>query len=306
VTENLCVRCGRPTPDGYADVICGVERPRAWLAEIADMVPAARDVAQRQARRGGGGGASGKPGSSLPIDLGATSRLDAVRNELTTRVRHIAEERDVNRVEINGGGLTVAFRGSVWMDQVQGLTDDLGAMALWLADHCEWMRHRPEVDEWLTDVEACARIVRRVADPERDGRVIVGLCDCGKMLYAPKDREVVTCPECEQQWDVDASTEALRDQLNDRLVTAGEAAHLGGYLDTDRSGKQIRSLIDLWVRTERLAHHGEVLIKHKHRPGCESGCRQAIDRIATYRFGDIGELVASTPRRAARAAEMGA
>ena len=69
MTTNECVRCGQPTPDGFADMVCGVERPRAWLAEIADMAPAARDVAQRQARRGTGAGASGKPGSSLPIWL---------------------------------------------------------------------------------------------------------------------------------------------------------------------------------------------------------------------------------------------
>lgn len=95
MTTPTCVRCGRPTPDGYADVHCGVDRPRQLLAEITDMLPAARDVAQRQARRGGGGGASGKPGSTLPIDLGATARLDAVTNTLTTWARHIAEERGV-------------------------------------------------------------------------------------------------------------------------------------------------------------------------------------------------------------------
>lgn len=304
ISDNLCVRCGRPTPDGFADVVCAVTRPHGQLAELLELLPAARDVAHRQARRGSGGGASGKPGSSPPIDLGATARLDAVQNVLTTWARAIAEERGVNLAEINGGGLTWLSRSPQWVDQLRGLRDDLGAIAGWLQGHLEWMRHRPEVDEFLTDVDASVRVIRRVADPERDRKVVVGLCDCGKMLYAPKDREIVTCPACELQWDVETTTEALSGHLAERLVTAAEAAHLGAYLDTDRSVKQIRSLVDLWARTNRLTDHGEVLIKHRHRPGCETGCTTAIDRILTYRFGDIGELVATTSRRA-RGTQMG-
>jgi hypothetical protein len=93
VSENLCVRCGRPTADGYACSGCAY-RAGDQLHEIADMAPAARDVAHRTSRRGGGG-ASGKPGSSLPLDLGATSKLDAVEAELTTWARHISETRGV-------------------------------------------------------------------------------------------------------------------------------------------------------------------------------------------------------------------
>lgn len=93
MSENLCGRCGRPTPDGYACSSCAY-RAGDQLHEIADMAPAARDVAHGFARRGSGGG-SGKPGSSLPFDLGATAKLDAVQAELTTWARHIAETRGV-------------------------------------------------------------------------------------------------------------------------------------------------------------------------------------------------------------------
>ncbi len=92
--ENLCVRCGRPTPDGYA---CADETRKAaeQLRQLADMLPAARDVAHGLSRRGGGGNASGKPGSQIPIDLTAMAKLDAVQGELTTLARHIAETRGV-------------------------------------------------------------------------------------------------------------------------------------------------------------------------------------------------------------------
>lgn len=88
----LCVCCSRPTADGYACVTCGITKPGEQLRAIADMTQAARDVAHGISRRGGGG-AGGKPGSRLPLDLGATSRLDAVQSSLTTWARLIADER---------------------------------------------------------------------------------------------------------------------------------------------------------------------------------------------------------------------
>jgi hypothetical protein len=75
VSENPCVRCGRPTPDGYACSNCAY-RAGDQLHDIADMTPAARDIAHGFAHRGTGG-SSGKPGSRLPFDLGATAKLDA-------------------------------------------------------------------------------------------------------------------------------------------------------------------------------------------------------------------------------------
>lgn len=90
-----CVRCARPMADqAYACTPCA-----NWAAEqlrqLVDMLPAARDVAHGLSRRGGGGNASGKPGSQIPIDLTAMAKLDAVQGELTTLARHIAETRGV-------------------------------------------------------------------------------------------------------------------------------------------------------------------------------------------------------------------
>lgn len=258
----------------------GVTRPMQLLAEIADMTQAARDVAQRQARRGSGGG-SGKPGSTLPIDLTATAKLDAVVNSLGTWVRVIAEERGVP-AEIHGDGIMGAGeRDRVGRDG----RDDLSGSARWLRGHCEWMRHRPEVDEFLTDVEACARVIRSIADHAADKRVIVGMCDCGKTLYAPRGRQVITCPDCEAHWDVDVSRDGLRGHLDERLVTAAEAAHLAGFLDTDRSGEQIRKLVNKW------AERGELSV-------------DLTGDEPRHWFGNIAARLAAAPRRVARVAEM--
>jgi hypothetical protein len=285
VTQNECAVCGRPSPDGYACVACAVDRPRQLLAEITDMLGAALDVAHRQARHGTSGGGSGKPGSALPLNLGATARLDGVRTALTTWWRHIAEERV--------GGTWVVFAG-----------EPIEQAAIWLSGQLEWMRHRPEVEEFLTDIKAAHRIIRGIAEPNQH-RVIVGLCDCGKTLYAIPERQTVTCKDCELTWDVDDSRESLRGHLDDRLVTAAEAAHLAGFLDTDRSAVQIRKLVNKWSERGQLAKHGDVRVKHQHRDGCPAGCAAVMDVIDTYRFGDIAGRIADTPRRA-QAAEMGA
>lgn len=169
---NICVRCGAPTPDGYACARC-CERAREQLAEIADMVPAARDIAHRLSSTVGGGAASGKPGSSLPLDLGAMSRLDAVGNVLGTWMRHIAEERGADTPDV-----------SHWHDPVEGLTTKLG-------NHVEWMRHRPEVDEFLVDVEAAARVIRGLARGPREQRY---LGPCGAPVVAAEAEAEGGCP----------------------------------------------------------------------------------------------------------------
>ena len=94
-TADDCQGClPRVATEGLACDAC-LDRARRNLATVIDTTPAARDIAQRQTSRGGGSGA-GKPGSSLPLDLGATARLDAVQSALTTWSRHVSEERGVS------------------------------------------------------------------------------------------------------------------------------------------------------------------------------------------------------------------
>jgi hypothetical protein len=94
MTTALCVVCGRPTPDQAYACTAETARAAAQLAEIAELTGPARDVAHGQTSRGSNGG-SGKPGSRLPLDLGATARLDAVEQTLATWARHISAERGV-------------------------------------------------------------------------------------------------------------------------------------------------------------------------------------------------------------------
>lgn len=223
MSQNECVICGRPSPDGYADVACAVDRPRQLLAEICDMLPAATDVAHRQARHGTSAGGHGKPGSALPLDLGATARLDAVGNQLGTWARHVAEER----------GVTVPGDGEPTL-----------VAARWLADHCEWLRHREECPEFLGDVEACARIVRGIARGPAE-RVYLGPCGaawtdwnpdgtpleagyCDGDVYGLPDGDTGRCRECGAEVDQGERQKWLTAEVRQRAYRASELEHAYG------------------------------------------------------------------------------
>ena len=92
MTAQPCVRCERPTLDGYACSGCA-DRAAAQLAEIRELTPAARDVAYGIVRRSAGGNGSGKPGSRSPGNDDAMDTLDEVQDRLTTLARDIAEMR---------------------------------------------------------------------------------------------------------------------------------------------------------------------------------------------------------------------
>jgi hypothetical protein len=138
-----CVKCERPMADqAYACTACR-DRTAEQLDAIADATPAARDIAHGLSRHAGGSGSSGKPESRLPLDLAATSKLDAVQGSLTTWARHIAETR----------------HGATWGPA----GDPVVAAARWLRGQLEWMRHRREAGEFLSDVAAAVRVVLGIA-----------------------------------------------------------------------------------------------------------------------------------------------
>lgn len=292
--EPICVRCGRPTLDGYACTPC-TGRAAAQLAEIRDMVGAARDIATGQARHGGTGG-SGKPGSRMPLDLGATARLDAVERELTGWARHVIETR--------GGG--IAFPPD---------EDRISVLANWLDSHLEWMRHRAEVDEFLTDVEACLRVVRGLArgpapqrylgpcgavDPDAigvhasDGSLayaddpmptnVQPLAPCDGDVYAREGASSGRCRVCSAEWSSATRRAWLDAEARSWAYTATEIAD--AYPIKANTIRQ-------WLSRGLLTTHGEL----SGRPLMLLG--DVLDLAA----GDAARREEARSRRAARVAE---
>jgi hypothetical protein len=268
MTANLCVRCSRPTPDGYACSSCA-NRAGGHLHDIADMAGAARDVAHGFARRGVNSGGSDP---RLPLNLAATQRLDAVQNMLTGWARHVGTER----------GVGIPFAGGApHLDQVV-------LVAQWLPGHIEWIRHRPEADEFLADVEACARIVAGIARGPASQRYL-GPCGAPKLLdvitieqqldtcdgdiYAREGAQHGACRTCGATVGVADRRAWLDAEVRSHAFRASQIAEAYGVnVDTIRS----------WYARGQLANHGT-----------------DADGKPLFNIGDVLDLAAASAARRA-------
>lgn len=300
MTENLCALCGRPSPDAY---VCRHDALRLAddLREAAGHAEDAPTVIARQARYGGGFRASSEP--ALPVDLTAGDRYAIAESVITTWARHVDEE--------GGPALPAGKRaiGPVCAVECQHIScrvirrpvPQLGLpeVTRWLAGQTGWLSGGPEAKEAFDELgDACA-ILRRLVDrpTERD---LVGVCDCGKVLYAVQGRGIVRCPRptCGLMWDVERSREILRRALGDKLVTLPEAARLAAYLDPDRTQDGIRKL--LGARVGQLVPHGSIVEEPSEDEiaDAEAEEREPVPTvIPLYRFGDLAALLAGIQKR---------
>jgi hypothetical protein len=74
------------------------------------------------------------------------------------------------------------------------MTDPIAKLATFLAGHVEWFRHKPFADEFLSDIDACLRIVRGLARGPSEQRY---LGPCGARSETLSDETgVVVSEEC--------------------------------------------------------------------------------------------------------------
>jgi hypothetical protein len=326
VTQNECVICGRPTPDGYADPGCR-DRARRHLDGILELLDPARAIAHRHTA--GGQDGAGVPGPSMPLNLGAGARLDAVQNALTTSARDIAEER----------GVTVPGEG------------DPIVLAVWfLAEHLEWARHRAEVGKLYGDIEDCVRAMRDITagPPERKylgpcgadrehGGLCAGVvcfeddftddCDCwchrgepGRCdgdVYIRVGADVGRCRTCKTEYAERDRRTWLDGLTADLAAPARDIAHaLGVPVKTIRTwATEFRSESGRVLRPAKLRTYwrqGEHVTPWADRPDGATD-QQWRDETARrgprlHYVGDVRQLAldAANKRAARETAEMGA
>lgn len=294
-----CAICGAASPDGYVDRQCGLKLAQR-LSQAAGHAEDADTVVARQTRYGTGGSSS----DDLPVDFTASDRLADINNTITGWVRVITEHT----------GRAPRWRPMVGPTCAIGVRCDhlscaairrrlagppVALMTAWLAQHADTLRKHPAAAEAFDQLHHACGDLERLVDRPAD-KDLVGVCDCGRILYAPRDRRVIQCPvtTCRLVWDVAASRDTLRRHLGDKLVTLPEAARLAAYLDSDRTQDTIRKL--LTARLARLAAHGSVWrdptdteIAAAEQAGEEAG----PVAVPTYRFGDAVALLAEIPKR---------
>lgn len=255
--KPTCPRCDKPIHDvAYICKDCGrdLERSLQLVARLAgDITLTVAKLARIQHS-----GSSEKepdlgkaPGAlfptPLPVNLHAADRHDAAVNTLHTWARHACEERGQS---IDGEGHPLAI------------------VATFLVAQVGWLRYRPEADEAFDDLNSACRTIERVVD-RPPGTVVVGRCPCNTYLYAVRGSETVKCQGCGTGYDVKASLDGLREELSDRLLTAGQIATMAAYLGLTERREAARLLINVWGDRGLIQPHGR------------------IDGDRAYRFGEV-------------------
>jgi len=206
--------------------------------------------------------------TGLPVQLDAADRTAAARNTITTWARTIIEERGLTvrpRAALVAGPQCVkprcaheschriaAMRAAVAR---YGDLDQLAHAALLIAQHLDWLRHRPQIEEALPELIDACRELERITDRPPD-RQVVGACECRAVLYAVARQKVITCKDCGESWDVAATRETLLNYAQGYVFTAAEIAGLLAHLDPDGNRMRLRKRINAWASRGLIVSHG--------------------------------------------------
>lgn len=303
-----CVRCAKPMADQAYVCRADAQSLADDLLKAAGHAEDAEAVIARQVRYGNGGQGESGDGSHDP-DLIAARRLGAFRNTIGTWARVVTEETGRQpRWRPMAGPLCPHAIGPCDHDSCASIRRRLPGPALsletaWLSRRVDFLRKHPAAGEAFRELhDACSQLERLVDRPV-ENRHLVGICDCGKVLYAPWDWTVIQCKErnCGATWNLSDGQDILLRHLDDKLMTASEATRLAGHLDAERTQDGIRKLIDKWAQRSEILAHGQVM---REPTAAELKADPELTEVAvpTYRFGEIRNRLAATPRRNRQAA----
>ena len=237
-TTNECA-CGKPTRDqryvcdGCADSLSQALGDVPWLdEELETTITKRKGIDYRRV----GGGKGGKREQPSPPEWTASNARTHLKGVLVAWVRFCADE-DVRHSSPHRGlpadDLPAISRWLMW--RVDGLSlHDIGAAA---------------VDEITSAVAHCHRLIDRPADRQFLGNC--DTCDEGR-LYARPGGAMARCNTCGDMVDAEGLRERLLAELDDRLCTAAEIAHLSTYLGLRADREQVRKRINQWHKRERI------------------------------------------------------
>lgn len=312
MSDNPC-RCGAPLPqNAYVCPTC-TRTLADDLTHAADHLRWIDDKrAQRRSRMWVGGHIASAE-TPLPYDTRVSRVLEPIRNSLTTWARLTIQEhacrdlpnpRDTKRVDqirrelaawdrladditagkiaVNGDARGIAsVRETLREDLQTAMTSidlhNLAEVAVWLADHTEWIAARPWAIEILDDALTARESLDRLMD-NPPTPIPLGACDhegCTHPLVAPEGVTEVACPHCGWKHDITERRLELLKQADDLTVTVKEANRLLRLAGHDIDPRTIYALI---------RHFGLVPVLSVRLPGGKKPS-------SIYRLGAIREAV---------------
>lgn len=296
MSDNRCVRCNDETPRDRGALCdhCTGKLTKA-LGDVAALTQASHEeappkllaaeldvTATRQSRAADNAGRRSAV-QPLPFDWDAADLVWALHNTLGTWVRDLAG------------------------DHAPLPTDTSPALAEWLLNRIEQIRHHPAAEQIHDEITACVWTVERAVD-RRPARWYAGPCGatftselhvqtqaepvakvesvCTAELYAAVGAETIRCRVCGTDYDVADRRKQLLDAAEDHLAHA----ELIGQALTSLGQRVAPERLRQWKHRGRLVPRGVDLLG---RP--------------TYRVGDVLDLLAEDARleerRAAKQAQ---
>ena len=248
-------RCGRPTRDAaYCCDDCGTTLAKAlgdvpWLTEELEIsISGQKGVDYR--RSGGSKGAKKPAERPSPVAWGPAEARSHLRQILVAWVRFCDDEQ----VRHQGG--------------VEFPADDLSSISRWLLCRVDGLMlleiGEEAIDEITSAVAHCHRLVDRPAERQYLG--ICTMCEVGR-LYARSGSKWARCNECGLGIEADTIRERLLADLDDRLCTAAEIAHLSTYLGLKAGREQVRKRINQWASRNQIVEHPSMTAETTFRFG---------------------------------------
>jgi uncharacterized Zn finger protein (UPF0148 family) len=303
-TDTTCDLCGDPVRDtAYVCPRCTAGTAR-YLADVVKVAAEVETTVARLARYSDRHGRTlpdddpdGRPDGGLKVtpmlfDAGAKQRGDRASNDIVTWARHVAEERGGGplRPQAVIGPLCRSGAGcrheSCALVRARTIPPGVARAAAYLLDgsNLEWLRHRPEAEEALTQLAAAGATLVRIVDAPPPlwyaGPCYTDLGDgvvCVEELYARTDDGTVKCPDCKARHDVAGRRQWLLGEADDVLAHASLVAAALTVLDRRVTASMVRN----YAARGRITAHGE---DERGRP--------------LYRVGEVRRVVAEVERRA--------
>jgi hypothetical protein len=116
-------------------------------------------------------------------------------------------------------------------------------------------------------------------NPEAESRTE----QCPGDVYAPEGADVGSCQVCRRKFSGAVKRRALEDELDDKLYTASEIAHLSTFLGLDLKRDSVRKLVNQWHKRKRITAAAWTEAGQKGDP--------------KFRYGDVKPLLYAAKAR---------
>ena len=299
-TDTTCDLCGDPVRDtAYVCPRCTANTARYLrdaintAADVETTVARLARYSDRHGRTQPDDDPDGRPDGGLKVtpmlfDDGAKQRGDRASNDIVTWARHVAEERGVYPTMPAApfgplcGSQGVCRHESCSLIYRRSVPHPVARAATYLLGHMEWLRHRPEAEEALTQLAAAGATLVRIVDSPPP-LWYAGPCwadtedgACPEELYARTDDGTVKCPACKARHDVRQRRVWLLGEADGVLGHAALIAAALTVLDRPVTSSMVRNL----AHRGRIGAHGQ---DDRGRP--------------LYRVGEVRQVLAETTRR---------